>query len=68
MDSSLIEAKLLKDSVEEQHYKDLCDLDDMIADCQQLAGFASKTADKLRKIHTEILERIGNIDVQISRN
>ena len=68
MDSSSIEAKLLKNSVEEQHYKDLCDIDDMIADCQQLANFASKTAEKLRKVHNEILNRIGNIDVPIPKD
>ena len=68
MDTSSIEAKLLKNSVEEQHYKDLCELDDMIADCQQLANFAIKTAEKLRKVHYEILNRIGQIEVQIPRD
>ena len=52
---------------EQQHFQDLCDIQDLLADAIQIAEFAEKTTDKLRRLHADIRKRIGQVEVQITR-
>jgi len=56
----------------EKHYADLNDMQDQLADAQQMFDWhmtgLQKGIEKLRKIHAEIRQRIGQIDLQISRD
>ena len=51
----------------EQHYKDLCDVQDTLRNARQAAEWAVKVVDKLRKLDIEISEKIRNIEMQINR-
>ena len=55
----------------EQHYQDLSDIQDMLADAQQIAAhlqdYANKEVNKLGVLHAEIRKRIALCDVPMAR-
>ena len=47
---------------ETEHFNDLCDIQDKLADIQQLAQLAATVSEKLNKLHAEIRIMIGKCE------
>jgi hypothetical protein len=52
---------------DETHFQDLNEIQDALADVEQLLEWGLKAREKLRRVHADIRTRIGKIDVQITR-
>ena len=56
----------------EKHFNDLCELQEHLADIQQMFEWhmlgIQKSIEKLRKLHADIRQRLGQIDVPIPKD
>jgi hypothetical protein len=57
---------------EETHFNDLCEIQDAMADVQQMFEWhmlgMQKAVDKLRRLHADLRVRIGKVEVQVPRD